>query len=313
MAVPLVNMQARDFLNALAGQHQDSNSASVWRVNGNVRAFEPGIESNKFVIVKPASAWGLRLGRYAGRRVCVQLKTSRRCAPIVEFRFYGPRVRRAYIAANVVGHGPFAALENGTQDPDHIVCGDISCNTILAKNVADFFEASLNVSRRGLVLGFEMLNVSCEKIGHGAQPAIAGAFDAGSFANDIGEVALEDFAHFSKAHSRIRTDLRSGAPTVTPLLRHPIGRNAGRHRLDDEGEPAGAAAFAIGQGDMLGELSCSLDRLANCAVGEARHARVLGSIGGCYWGRYRSRSVLRQSKPSLSEIKERPVFTRDFA
>src|SRR6185503_10940850 len=90
LAVPLVDVQTCDFLDALSSEHQDPNGARVRWVDGSIRAFEPAIKPNKFVFVEPACALALRLSRNSGCGVSVEFETPRRCASVIKLGFYCP-------------------------------------------------------------------------------------------------------------------------------------------------------------------------------------------------------------------------------
>lgn len=71
--IPLIDMQARDFLNALTGQHNELQSARIGEMNRRVGAFQPAIELHELFIVEPARALDLGFGRnFRGRIVWVR-------------------------------------------------------------------------------------------------------------------------------------------------------------------------------------------------------------------------------------------------
>src|SRR5262249_62196726 len=83
-------------------------------------------------------------------------------------------------------------------------------------------------------------------------------------------------------HGRLVADLCFGAPAVAPLLSHPLRSNAGRHRLEDQEQSAGAAALAVGESPLSARFLHLLERSLDHAVGEARHGGLQKSSR--YWG-----------------------------
>ena len=66
LAVPLVLVELRDLVDALAREHQDSDGAGVGRVDWRVRRFEPPVQADVPLFLQPPRAGDLRFGRDAG-------------------------------------------------------------------------------------------------------------------------------------------------------------------------------------------------------------------------------------------------------
>src|SRR3546814_313884 len=96
-----------------------------------------------------------------------------------------------------------------------------------------------------VVRSLERRDISFEQIGHRARAGVGSDLDASPLLDHVGKVALEYLARLGKRHGRVSAELFLSSLSISPLLRHPIGRHAFRHRLEDEDKTACAAPFAI--------------------------------------------------------------------
>lgn len=92
-------MQARDFLDALAGQHNELQSARLGGMNRRIGAFQPAIELHERFLVEPARALDLGFGRNCRGRIVWDTEAARGCIPIVVVRFHPPTIGRVDVTA----------------------------------------------------------------------------------------------------------------------------------------------------------------------------------------------------------------------
>lgn len=104
LGVPLIDMQTSDFLNPLAGQHDDLDGAGIGGMNRGVGAFQPAIEPDELFFAQPACADGLGFGRYAGGGVIGQPEATRGGGTIVVLGFQAPAKGGSNVAAYMIGH-----------------------------------------------------------------------------------------------------------------------------------------------------------------------------------------------------------------
>src|SRR3981081_474774 len=100
-----------------------------------------------------------------------------------------------------------------------------------------------------------MRNVAIEKIGDCTGPGISCDLDTAPVRNELRIVTVEDFPCLGERHHRVRSELGLDPAAIAPLLSHPHGCNAGRHRLEDENQTARAAALSIDERLLL---ACTL-------------------------------------------------------
>src|SRR3546814_18362004 len=91
----------------------------------------------------------------------------------------------------------------------------------------------------------ERREISFEQIGHRDRAGVGSDLDASPLLDHVGKVALEYLARLGKRHGRVSAELFLSSLSISPLLRHPIGRHAFRHRLEDADTTACAAPFAL--------------------------------------------------------------------
>src|SRR3546814_2033938 len=107
----------------------------------------------------------------------------------------------------------------------------------------------------------ERREISFEQIGHRDRAGVGSDLDASPLLDHVGKVALEYLARLGKRHGRVSAELFLSSLSISPLLRHPIGRHAFRHRIEDEDKTACAAPFAIRSEEHTSELQ-SLMRIS---------------------------------------------------
>jgi hypothetical protein len=133
--IPLIDVEAGDFLDALSGQHEDTHGAGVRRMHRRVRAFEPAIELDKLLLAEPAGPDDLGLRWNAGCGIDRQLEPARGGAAVVVLGLHAPRVGRPNEAAHVVGHGGRPTRVDRPQHAKHVVGGDVAGSAASIKDV----------------------------------------------------------------------------------------------------------------------------------------------------------------------------------
>src|SRR3546814_20607923 len=76
----------------------------------------------------------------------------------------------------------------------------------------------------------ERREISFEQIGHRDRAGVGSDLDASPLLDHVGKVALEYLARLGKRHGRVSAELFLSSLSISPLLRHPIGRHAFRDR-----------------------------------------------------------------------------------
>src|SRR3546814_3057591 len=159
---------------------------------------------------------------------------------------------------------------------------DLAGETVAPERVGNLVQALFRLFPGRFLRSLERRDISSEQIGHRARAGVGSDLDASPLLDHVGKVALEYLARLGKRHGRVSAELFLSSLSISPLLRHPIGRHAFRHRLEDEDKTACAAPFAIREVFLLLTRFNALQRMSNRGVGQAWHTSPpvpqLGSV-----------------------------------
>ena len=192
----------------------------------------------------------------------------------------------------MIGHGVLAAIVDRAEQFDNLIGLDVARLPMTAERVGDLVEALLSIFPRWLPRILERLHISLEEVAYAAEPGVAGDLDAAPLLDDVGVVALEDFACLGERYRWVRADLFPAPFAISPLLGHPVGGHARWHGLQHQYEPASAAALAISEGLLRAVQLDPLYGLPDRRIGKTCHpshhpcqtGRGNGDAGVGYWG-----------------------------
>src|SRR5882762_4682018 len=130
-------METGDLLDALPREHENAHGARVRRVNWRVRAFEPAVEADELLFIKPARPDFLGLRGNAGSGIVNKTEAPLRHSTIIVLRFQTPAVRGSDVAPDVIRHRTLAAIIDGPDNIGDFVRLDVPSWPIAAERIGD--------------------------------------------------------------------------------------------------------------------------------------------------------------------------------